>query len=158
MKTFSEIRGSLKESANLTISDPPTVILMRRKAIRVYPNGQRIALYHNERLGLDVSVPYYPGNVGGQGHEVALATVRESIARLDETIIKKLEVIRKNNSVGDVVFANGASVQVQPAVAERILDLYNNEDLKFKTRVDLTRFVSTSPKEFKKVVDFTTQN
>jgi hypothetical protein len=38
--------------------DPPTVLLLKRKAIRMYQNGTRIALYFNERLNKYFSVPY----------------------------------------------------------------------------------------------------
>lgn len=38
--------------------DPPPVILLKRTGIRVFPNGQRVAVYVNQKLGLTFSVPY----------------------------------------------------------------------------------------------------
>lgn len=159
MKSFKEIRGTLKESESGTkLPDPPPMILLRRIAIRVFPNGQRVALYQNRRLNLDVSVPYFPGRLGNPSptKEISLAQVKESVERLDETIIKKLEKIQKNSQPDNVVFSNGASVQVQPATAKKILDLYKK--VNFDNRAKLTQFVSMTPKEFKKVVDFTAEN
>jgi hypothetical protein len=42
--------------------DPPLVLVIKRKAIRMYPDGTRIALYYNERLKKYFSVPYQYGS------------------------------------------------------------------------------------------------
>lgn len=39
-------------------SEPPPVLVLKRKAIRIYPNETRIALYYNDKLGKYFSVPY----------------------------------------------------------------------------------------------------
>jgi hypothetical protein len=41
--------------------DPPMVLVIKRKAIRMYPDGTRIALYFNQRLNKYFSVPYKYG-------------------------------------------------------------------------------------------------
>jgi hypothetical protein len=136
------------------------VVLLQRKAIRLYPNGQRIALYHNDRLNLDVSVPYSPGNVKiNKAQNVPFAAVREEVIYEAGTrIIKRLENIVKNSAPGSVVFDNGASVMVQPNVAARILKLHGHKQLKPAYKKKLSDLINTSPKDFKSVVDFTTAN
>ena len=61
MKTLEEIRN-INEERVLELKDhsvdPPMILVLKRKAIRLYPNGQKIALYHSDKLGLDVSIPY----------------------------------------------------------------------------------------------------
>ena len=42
--------------------DPPLVLVIKRKAIRMYPDGTRIALYFNDRLNKYFSVPYQYGS------------------------------------------------------------------------------------------------
>ena len=42
--------------------DPPLVLVIKRKAIRLYPDGTRIALYYNEKLKKYFSVPYQYGS------------------------------------------------------------------------------------------------
>ena len=37
---------------------PPYVLLLKRKAIRLYPDGTKIALYHNKQINKFFSVPY----------------------------------------------------------------------------------------------------
>lgn len=39
--------------------EPPMVLVLKRKGIRNYPQGQRVALYHSDVLGMDFSIPYY---------------------------------------------------------------------------------------------------
>lgn len=38
----------------------PTVIILKRKAIRVYPDNQKIALYYSQALDRYISIPYGP--------------------------------------------------------------------------------------------------
>ena len=41
-----------------TRSDPPTILIMRRKSIRLFPNGQRVAMYYVDKINKYVTVPY----------------------------------------------------------------------------------------------------
>jgi hypothetical protein len=65
MKDFSEIRQS-EEVLEEQLSDPPMIVVLRRTAIRLFPGNQRVALYTNDHLGIEVSVPYEAGHVGGK--------------------------------------------------------------------------------------------
>ena len=38
--------------------DPPAMLIMRRKSIRQFPNGQRVALYYVDKINKYVTVPY----------------------------------------------------------------------------------------------------
>ena len=38
--------------------DPPTVLIMKRKSVRQFPNGQRVALYYVDKLDKYVTIPY----------------------------------------------------------------------------------------------------
>lgn len=44
--------------AKTSPKDPPAVMVMRRKSIRQFPNGQRVAIYHIDALKINVTVPY----------------------------------------------------------------------------------------------------
>lgn len=55
MKTLKEIR-SLQEDHN--VMDPPSVLIMKRKSVRQFPNGQRVALYYVDKIDKYVTVPY----------------------------------------------------------------------------------------------------
>jgi hypothetical protein len=49
--------AELKQNHTLP-HDPPPVLIMRRKAIRQYPNGQRVAMYYVDKIDKYVTVPY----------------------------------------------------------------------------------------------------
>ena len=51
------------ESLNEVVDakDPPYILLLKRKAIRIYPDNTKVALYHNKQLDKYFSVPYGPG-------------------------------------------------------------------------------------------------
>ena len=48
---------SRKEQKNVPM-DPPAVLIMKRKSIRQFPNGQRVALYYVDKINKYVTVPY----------------------------------------------------------------------------------------------------
>ena len=38
--------------------DPPAMLIMRRKSIRQFPNGQKVALYYVDKINKYVTIPY----------------------------------------------------------------------------------------------------
>lgn len=69
MKTLNEIKqlgDILEETKQKGPIDPPMVVVLKRRAIRIFPNGKRVALYHNDKLGLDITVPYSPHQLSGE--------------------------------------------------------------------------------------------
>jgi hypothetical protein len=38
--------------------DPPAVLIMNRKSIRQFPNGQRVAMYYVDKIDKYVTIPY----------------------------------------------------------------------------------------------------
>ena len=57
MKSFSQFKTDLVESRDKSL-DPPAVLVMRRKSIRQYPGGQRVALYFVDKINKYITVPY----------------------------------------------------------------------------------------------------
>lgn len=59
MKTLREIKDleGLDEQLGGRY-DPPMILILKRKAIRLFPSGEKVALYHSDKLGIDVSIPY----------------------------------------------------------------------------------------------------
>jgi hypothetical protein len=53
--------------------DPPAVLIMKRKSIRQFPNGQRVALYYVDKINKYVTVPYTAmqwSSTGGMDEEI----------------------------------------------------------------------------------------
>ena len=57
MKSFNQFKTDLVESRDKSL-DPPAVLVMRRKSIRQYPGGQRVALYFVDKITKYITVPY----------------------------------------------------------------------------------------------------
>lgn len=73
--------------------DPPYVLLLKRTAIRLYPNNVRVAIYHNERLGKDFAIPFRDGLSGEiQGESVIKLDTGETV-QLEEETMKAFEFV-----------------------------------------------------------------
>ena len=59
------------------IKDPPFVLVFKRKAIRPYPGGMKVAMYYNKNLDKYVSIPY------GKGMENIIQAEEEMISFTD---------------------------------------------------------------------------
>ena len=61
---FTKARQTVHEDLNEArmdvplVPDPPVVLVIKRKAVRLYPDGTRIALYWSDKLKRVFSVPY----------------------------------------------------------------------------------------------------
>lgn len=44
--------------APVTISDVPTIVILKRKAVRVYPGGRQVGLYYSQQLDKYVTIPF----------------------------------------------------------------------------------------------------
>lgn len=54
---FRELRVKLNESmSNETI--PAPMLILRRRGIRVFPDGGRVAMYTNDKYNLIFTIPY----------------------------------------------------------------------------------------------------
>ena len=57
LQTALEI-SNLKEAKGDAPHDMPAVLIMRRKTVRQFPNGQMVALYYIDKLDKYISIPY----------------------------------------------------------------------------------------------------
>jgi hypothetical protein len=108
--------------------DPPSVLIMRRKSIRQYPNGQRVALYFVDKVNKYVTVPYtamqWSSTGGGVAEEL---TPRDRLQSIIE--------------------------DVDSAVQQSIMKIYNrlNESNRQK-------FLQLAENDFEKLLDFVEKN
>jgi hypothetical protein len=57
---LQEARTDSVGSAFPLVPEPPAVLVVKRKAVRLYPDGTRVALYWSDKLKKYFSVPYGP--------------------------------------------------------------------------------------------------
>ena len=57
---MKEAKSDNVGSAYPLLPDPPAVLVIKRKAVRLYPDGTRIAMYWSDKLKRVFSLPYGP--------------------------------------------------------------------------------------------------
>lgn len=132
------------EEATLEIpDDPPFVLVLKRKAIRMYPNRTKIALYYNQKLDKYFSVPYG----GAMG-----APVQAEETQIEEAVMDQLHKIVTNKQAQSVKFGNGQTRKVDHYTASAITQVHNalNDENKKK----FADMVHKSPAHLAKASDF----
>jgi hypothetical protein len=122
---------------------PPYVLLLKRKAIRLYPDGTKIALYYNKQINKFFSVPYdTPTGTAIQAEEVEIT----------EAVMDQLHKIVNDKQAQSVKFASGHTRKIDHFTASALTQVHKalNDDNK-KKFADL---VHKSPEHFQKASDF----
>ena len=74
--------------------DMPSVIILKRKAIRVYPDNQKVALYYSQALDKYVSIPFGPSSKNLGTH---LTMNEEHLTEISQELATRAYVKRKQN-------------------------------------------------------------
>jgi hypothetical protein len=117
--------------------DPPAMLVMRRKSIRQFPNGQRVALYYVDKINKYVTVPY---------EGMQWAAIKE------ETIFEKVKQVKENKKPVVVEHLDGSTTEVTPKVANDIMQLYKK--INETNRQKLVDMLEASSKHFQTIVKF----
>lgn len=130
---------------------PPFVLLLKRQAIRIYPNNTKIALYYNERLGKYFSIPF----VGDKADMIQAQESVEDIVeeeQIEEAVMDTLHKIVAGKSAQSVKFASGHTRKVDHFTASAITQVHKAlNDTNKKKFADM---VHKSPEHFAKASDF----
>ena len=105
--------------------DPPFTLVLKRKAIRMYPNDTKIALYYNDRLKKYFSIPY-------SDKEEMDAPV-QSEETITEDVVKHLQNIKDRHQIGKIKHKDGSTSSVDVQTAHALLTVHkalNNENKK----------------------------
>ncbi len=117
--------------------DPPAVLIMRRKSIRQFPNGQRVALYYVDKINKYVTVPY-------ENMQWSSAT--------EETVLDKIKIVNESKRNMVVEHSDGSTTEVTPQMAKQMIELYKkiNEANKAK----MLDMLEASAKHFQTIAKF----
>lgn len=124
--------------------DPPAVLIMRRKSIRQFPNGQRVAMYYVDKINKYVTVPYVAMQWSGP------ASVEEDVEYTD--IVQQLQRIYKQNNGGNIVHIDGSKSKVRVEEAQIILKVFENLSLDNKEK--FKSMIAESNYQFEKAANF----
>ena len=138
---YVAIQAEVNEKTEMP-DDPPFTLVLRRKAIRLYPDKTKVALYYNQKLDKYFSVPYGPKlDAPVQTEEV-----------IEEAVMDQLHKIVKEKQGQTVRFGNGQTRKVDHYTASAITQVHNalNDENKKK----ISDMVHKSPAHLMKVADF----
>jgi len=130
----------LNEATNMPM-EPPVVLMLKRKAVRLYPDGQKVALYYNKQLDKLFSVPYGLDSV-----------VQAEEVELQESVMDTLHKIVKEKQAQPVKFASGHSRKVDGYTASAITQVH--KALNDENKKKFSDLVHKSPEHFQKAAAF----
>ena len=133
---------SLEENKKDSDEDPPFVLMLKRKAIRLYPNKTKIALYYNQKLDKYFSVPYGPSvDSPLQAEEV-----------IEEAVMDQLHKIVAGKQKQRVKFGNGQTRSIDHFTASAITKVH--KALNDENKKKFADMVHKSPAHLVKAADF----
>jgi hypothetical protein len=139
-----KMKESVNESKDLS-TDPPVMLLLKRKSIRLYPNKTKVALYYNSKIDKYFTLTYGP--------EIETSNLQaESFEPIEESVMDSLHKIVKGKQSATVKFANGQTRKVDHFTASAITQVHSalNDENKKK----ISDMVHKSPEHLAKVADF----
>ena len=119
--------------------DPPFVLVLKRKAIRLYPDGTKIALYHNDRLDKDFAVPY-----ASSSQPVIQAEAVDAMGQLQK--------IKDSHSHGTVNHKDGSASKVDVQTAHAVLMVHKS--LNDENKKKFADMVARSSHHMQKAAEF----
>jgi hypothetical protein len=95
--------------------DLPQMLVLKRKFIQRFPNGQQVALYHSEYLNQFITVPLDNSQFS--------ATI--------ESVIEELNIISDTNMIGTIVFEDESTLNIDKECADTVLEYLNKNDSEY---------------------------
>jgi hypothetical protein len=128
-------------------ADPPFVLVLKRKAIRLYPNKTKVALYYAPKIDRHFTIPYGPDF---RDLPMSAESVEEEV--IEEAVMDQLHKIVANKQASSVKFADGSTRKVDHYTASAITQVHKalNDDNKKK----FADMVHKSPAHLAKASDF----
>ena len=117
------------------VPDPPVILVIKRKAVRLYPAGTRIAMYWSDKLKRVFSVPYGPAV---------------------DSPIQAEEYIKELAEAEEIMLNDGITISLNEETKQQIINTYSQleEDSKEIFWQQLTESVTT----FGKLYEFCRTN
>lgn len=127
-------------------TDPPYVLVLKRKSIRLYPDGTKIALYYSDRLGKLFSVPY----------STNMDPVIQSEETIEEDVVKHLQNIKDNHQMGKIKHQDGSTSKIDVQTAHAILTVHKS--LNGENKKKFADMMAKSNHHMSKAADFAWKN
>jgi hypothetical protein len=147
------LKKTYKESTEVVIDEaynqtPPFVLILKRKAVRYYPEGITNVLYYNEKLNRYFSVPY------AAGVPMNNPVQSEEIEQVEEAVdaIGQLQKIKDTHQHGTINHKDGSASKVDAQTAHAVLSVHKSlNDVNKKKFADM---VARSSHHMQKAAEF----
>jgi hypothetical protein len=121
------------------IPDPPAVLVIKRRAVRLYPDGTRVALYYSDKLKRYFTVPY--------------ATMSAGVSAIQaENFINELRSSSKLTEDTTLELQDGSQVELDALMVNRIVYAYDG--LEEENKEKFIELLTSSEESFDKAYEF----
>lgn len=121
------------------IPDPPAVLVIKRRAVRLYPDGTRVALYYSDKLKRYFTVPY--------------ATMSAGVSAIQaENFINELRSSSKLTEDTTLELQDGSQVELDALMVNRIVYAYDG--LEEENKEKFIGLLTSSEESFDKAYEF----
>lgn len=124
MKVKRNVQGMNEElvvEAPVTVSDVPSIVVLKRKAVRVYPGGQQVGLYYSQQLDKYVTIPF---GEAGISEEIIDEARRRPRSRYDDDEDDDTERLLDRRA-NKLLFKPGRKYSSLTATQQKFLDSDN---------------------------------
>lgn len=139
-KARQAVREELEEATNTPLVPmPPIIMVIKRKAVRLYPDGTRIALYYNDKMKRYFSVPFGTpeADISGVQAENFIDELRASVNLTESTTLE---------------LQDGSQVELDTLMVNRIV--YSYDGLEEENKEKFIDLLTSSEESFDKAYEF----
>lgn len=142
---YNKVKTNVMHESYEVAGDLPQILILKRKSIRVFPDGQRVALYWSDKLKTYVSVPY---SSVGVGYSPSVSEEKET--KMDN--LSRLIDIKESGQPATLKFLDGTEMECNEEMATEILDTFALMDEQNKSMI--TFLVDEGKDSFTEVLNF----
>jgi len=151
---YSRVRQAVRQEeineARAKTADPPPIVLLRRKAIRVYPDGKKVALYYADKLKKYIPISYE--DIYNDRDRNITTVTEEYLSEGGGGILSIIRNIVQNKQAENVTFDDGSSMKLDLLTAQSIMNIYDAVNEGNKEKLD--KMINKDKNNFYKVAAF----
>jgi hypothetical protein len=145
-KAKQAVREELEEGTRMDsplVPVPPIILVIKRKAVRLYPDGTRIALYYSDKMKRYFSIPFGTpeADISGVQAESFIDELRATVKLTEETTLE---------------LQDGSQVELDTLMVNRIVYAYDG--LKEENKEKFIDLLTSSEESFDKTYEFCRSN
>ena len=100
--------------------NPPPMLVLKRTGIRIFPDGRRVAMYVNSRMGLTFTIPYSPTGTSTDATVPGVKTEEVEIMESLDQVAKFAQQENVTSNAKHFKFADGSKLKVSHGAAKAI--------------------------------------